>query len=377
MFAELQRPVDCFPRVIWRSGQDERHIVTWCSNDYLGMSHHPVVRRAMHDAIEMGATGAGGTRNISGTHCAHVQLETTLASLHNAPAALTFTSGYVANLTTLATLGQLLPGLVILSDAGNHNSMIEGIRRSGAQKIIFKHNDVDDLARALRELPVEQPKVIAFESIYSMNGAVAPVDAIVELAQRYVALTYLDEVHAVGMYGSQGGGIAQALGVESHVDIVQGTLGKAFGLQGGYIVANRPIIDCIRSYGAGFIFSTSLAPVLAAGAQASVKHLMRSDVERCRQRQQVTRLKDALSDAGIDFLDNSSHIVPIMIGDATHAQRITNQLMAQHGHYAQPINYPTVPRGTERIRLTPGPFHTDDMITDFVNALSHVLRNVA
>lgn len=338
------------------------------------MSHHPKVRQAMHDAIDMGATGAGGTRNISGTHRVHVQLETALARLHNTPAALTFTSGYAANLTTLATLGQLLPGLVILSDAGNHNSMIEGIRRSGAQKIIFKHNDLDDLDRMLRGLPAEQPKVIAFESIYSMNGAVAPVDAIVELAQRSGALTYLDEVHSVGMYGAQGGGIAQALGVESQVDIVQGTLGKAFGLQGGYIASSKPIIDCIRSFGAGFIFSTSLAPVLAAGAQASVEHLMHSDVERCGQRQQVARLKEALSRAGIAFLDNPSHIVPVMIGDAARVRRITDLLLAQHGHYAQPINYPTVPRGTERIRLTPGPFHTDDMIADFVHAFSHVLH---
>jgi 5-aminolevulinate synthase len=369
VFTELERPVGKFPRAIWHSPQGRREVVIWCSNDYLGMGHHRVVRQAMCEAIDAGATGAGGTRNIAGTNHAHVALERALAKLHRKPAALTFTSGYVANHTSLAVLGSLLPNCVILSDESNHNSMIEGIRRSGAAKIIFKHNDVHDLESKLACLPADQPKIVAFESVYSMCGSIAPVREIAALAKHYGALTYLDEVHAVGMYGEQGGGIAQAQGCEAEIDVIQGTLGKAFGLVGGYIAASAALVDCVRSFGNGFIFSTSLPPVIAAGALASVTHLMQSDYEREAQKCHAAMLKRALRNVGIPTLPSPSHIVPVIVGDAIKVKRLTDKLLDEHGQYAQPINYPTVPRGSERIRLTPGPLHNESLIESFVDAL--------
>lgn len=372
VFTELERPRGRYPITMWHSPEGLREVVIWCSNDYLGMGHSEVIRNAMHAAIDAGATGAGGTRNIGGTNHLHVQLERTLATLHQKPAALTFTSGYVANYTALSVLGSVLPNCAIVSDAGNHNSMIEGIRRSGAQKVIFRHNDMADLELKLAQLPYEQAKLIAFESIYSMNGNMSPVREVVALAKRYGAMTYLDEVHAVGMYGPKGGGVAQALGIADQIDVIQGTLGKAFGLVGGYITGSADLVDCVRSFGHGFIFSTSLPPVIAAGAQASIEHLMQSNVERQAQQQNATLLKQALRAAGIPTMPSPSHIVPVVIGDAIKAKRLTDQLLHRYGIYVQPINYPTVPRGTERLRLTPGPKHTPDLIAGLVRALSEL-----
>jgi 5-aminolevulinate synthase len=374
VFTELERPRGRFPHTLWHSPTGPREVVIWCSNDYLCMGHSEVVRQAMHTAIDEGATGAGGTRNIGGTNHLHVQLEHTLARLHRKQAALTFTSGYIANHTALSVLGSLLPGCVVLSDAGNHNSMIEGIRRSGAEKIIFKHNDLDDLEAKLRMLPREQAKIIAFESVYSMNGNISPVREVVALAKRYGALTYLDEVHAVGMYGPRGGGIAQLQNVEDAVDVIQGTLGKAFGLVGGYIAGGAALVDCVRSFGHGFIFSTALPPVIAAGAKASIEHLMHSDEERVAQQRHATMLKQALREAGISVLPSPSHIVPVVIGDAVKTKHVCDKLLREYGIYVQPINYPTVPRGTERLRLTPGPKHDAQLIGELVQALREVWK---
>ncbi|MEN9559090.1 MAG: 5-aminolevulinate synthase [Pseudomonadota bacterium] len=373
-FAELERPLGMYPRARWFQTPDAepKEVVIWCSNDYLSMGHHPVVLTALHQAVDTGATGAGGTRNIAGTHHAHVQLEQTLALLHSKEAALLFTSGYSANQTALASLGLLLEDCVILSDDSNHNSMIEGIKRSGARKIIFKHNDLADLEQHLLHLPLAQPKIIAFESVYSMSGSIAPIPKITALARKYQALTYLDEVHAVGMYGALGGGVAQEMGVADEVDIIQGTLGKAFGLSGGYISASKEIVDCVRSFGNGFIFSTSLPPMIAAAAKASVTHLMGSSSERAQQREAVRRLRAALKQAGIPNLANDSHIVPVMVGDAFLAKAASDRLLTVHGIYVQPINYPTVARGTERLRFTPGPKHTQELIDQLVTALSEI-----
>lgn len=369
VFTPLERPLGQWPEVVWHSPAGPRRVVHWCSNDYLGMGHHPVVLDAMRAALESGATGAGGTRNIGGHHQEHVRLEGTLAALHGKEAALTFTSGWVANLAALGTLGELLPGVVFLSDADNHNSMIEGMRRSRAPRLIFRHNDLDDLERLLRTLPPGQPRIIAFEGLYSMDGSVAPVREICALARRYGALTYLDEVHAVGMYGERGGGQAQLQGAEAEVDIVQGTLGKAFGLQGGYVAASATVVDAIRSFAPAFIFSTALTPVVAAGARASVTHLMHSGTERAAQQRQATRLKEALKHAGLPLMPSPSHIVPLLVGEARRCAAISRRLLEVHGQYAQPINYPTVPRGTERLRFTPGPHHTDAQIDALVEAL--------
>jgi 5-aminolevulinate synthase len=372
IFIELERIPGKSPSAIWHSPNGSREVVVWCSNDYLGMSCHPKVLQAMRDAIDAGETGAGGTRNIAGTNRLHVQLEHLLAKLHHKPAALTFTSGYAANLTSLAVLGSLLPNVVFLSDALNHNSMIEGIRRSGAAKLVFKHNDMSDLESKLSSLPADQTKIVVFESVYSMNGSIAPTREIVSVAKKYGALTYLDEVHAVGMYGEVGGGIAQAQQCEDEIDVIQGTLGKAFGVSGGYIAGNSEIVDCVRSFGHGFIFSTALPPVIAAGAIASVTHLMQSDVERNAQMRHVGLLKQALSKNGIPTLPSQSHIVPVEVGDAIQVKKLTDELLIEHDLYAQPINYPTVPRGSERIRLTPGPMHNEDLINQFVQALNVV-----
>jgi 5-aminolevulinate synthase len=376
VFNELERPAGNFPRALWHGPDGVRDVTIWCSNDYLNMAHHPVVLEAMHNAITSGATGAGGTRNIAGTHHEHVLLEETLAELHGKESALTFTSGWVANQTALSTLGRTLPNCVILSDSENHNSMIEGIRHSGARKIIFAHNDLHDLEQKLQSLPTDQAKIIAFESVYSMDGSVADIGAICDLAKKYGAFTYLDEVHAVGMYGARGGGQAQEQGVEARVDLIQGTLGKAFGLFGGYIAGSRAMVDCVRSLGAGFIFSTALPPVIAAGVRASITHLMQSNLERDLQKTSVENLKHSLLEAGLPIIEAESfclsHIVPVMVGDAGLCKQISDRLLEVHGVYVQPINYPTVARGTERLRFTPGPKHTPEMTRDLVAALLEV-----
>ena len=373
VFTELERPVEQHPRALWHAPDGcKREVIVWCSNDYLNMGHHSKVLEAMHRAIDEGATGAGGTRNIGGNHHMHVQLEQSLVALHSKEAALVFSSGWVANYTTLAVLGRVLPDVVMLSDRDNHNSMIEGIRRSGAQRIVFEHNDVEDLEHHLESLPLERAKVIAFESLYSMDGSVAPIAQICDLATRYNAFTYLDEVHAVGMYGPTGGGQAQAQGVQSRVDLIQGTLGKAFGLQGGYIAGSSAVIDGVRSLGAGFIFSTALPPVIASGALAAIEHLSNSSLERELQQLHAALLKARLLAAGLPVMPSPSHIVPVMVGDAALCKRISDELLEHHGVYVQPINYPTVPRGTERLRFTPGPRHTPELIERLACALEIV-----
>ncbi len=372
VFTELERPADRFPTALWHSSSGVREVTIWCSNDYLNMGHHPKVLKAMQQAITDGATGAGGTRNIGGNHHYHVQLEQLLATLHHKEAALSFTSGWVANLTALTVIGQVLPNAIILSDAENHNSMIEGIKRSGAKRLIFKHNDLFDLEQHLQSIPFDQPKMIAFESLYSMDGDIAPIAAICDLAQKYNALTYLDEVHAVGLYGAHGGGQAQAQGVEDRVDLIQGTLGKAFGLQGGYIAGKAIMIDAIRSLGAGFIFSTAMPPIIAAGALASIQHLMHSSYERTLQQHQARYLKQLLLEANLPVMPSPSHIVPVLVGHAAVCKKISDALLEQHGIYVQPINYPTVAKGTERLRFTPSPKHSTAQLQALVIALRQV-----
>jgi len=341
----------------------------WCSNDYLGMSQHPVVREAMHQAIEEVGAGAGGTRNIAGTSHYHVELEAELADLHGKEAALLFTSAYIANDSTLSTLQRLMPGLVIFSDEKNHASMIEGIRRGGGEKYIFRHNDIEHLEELLNKVPAAAPKIIAFESVYSMDGHLAPVAAICDLAEKYGALTYLDEVHAVGLYGKRGGGIAEREGVMDRIDIINGTLAKGFGVMGGYIAASAACCDAIRSYAPGFIFTTSLAPAVAAGALASIRHLKRSEIERARLRERVKTVKRLMGEARLPVVENPSHIVPVMVGDPVHCKAVTDTLLTQYRIYVQPINYPTVPRGTERMRFTPSPVHSDAQVTALIEAL--------
>ena len=350
----------------------EREVTVWCSNDYLGMSQHPVVIEAMHEAVDSVGAGSGGTRNISGTTHYHVELEAELASLHGKEAALLFTSAYNANDATLSTLQRLIPGLVIFSDTKNHASMIQGILRGGGEKHVFRHNDLEDLEAKLKSVPADAPKLIAFESVYSMDGHIAPVAAICDLAERYGALTYIDEVHAVGLYGSHGGGIAEREGVAHRIDIFNGTLAKGFGVMGGYIAASQDIIDAIRSFAPGFIFTTSLAPVIAAGALASIRHLKTSELERARLRERVRALKGKLADARLPVMDNPSHIVPVMVGDPVHCKAVTDTLLTHYRIYVQPINYPTVKRGTERMRFTPSPVHTDSEIAYLIGALSEL-----
>ena len=369
VFAELSRCSGAFPKAKLRRGGGKRDVTVWCSNDYLGMGQHPDVLAAMHRAIDEVGAGSGGTRNISGTTRFHVELESELADLHRKESALLFGSGYIANQATLSAVAKIIPDLVILSDERNHASMIEGIRHGRAEKRIFAHNDLADLENQLKAIPAGRPRLIAFESVYSMDGDIAPVAGIVALARRHEALTYLDEVHAVGMYGARGGGIAEHEGLLADIDIIEGTLAKAFGLMGGYIAAEGAIIDAIRSTAAGFIFTTSLAPVIAAGAIASVRHLKRSGVERRLQRQGVDALKKALADRGLPVLAGDSHIVPLVVGDAARCKALTDALLGTHAIYVQPINYPTVPRGSERIRLTPGPLHTPADIVRLADAV--------
>lgn len=368
-FHENARIAGRFPVSRFVSSGNGSEITVWCSNDYLGMGQHPDVIQAMQKALGEAGAGSGGTRNISGTTSYHVALEAKIAELHGKEAALLFTSAFVANDATLSTLQRLLPGLVIFSDAHNHASMIEGIRRGGGPKHVFRHNDVAHLEELLSKYPAATPKLIAFESIYSMDGDIAPMAEYCELAERYHALTYLDEVHAVGMYGPRGGGISEQRGLSGRIDIINGTLAKAFGVMGGYIAAKRSICDAIRSYAPGFIFTTSLAPVLAAGARAAITHLMNCSVERELQQARARQLRAALRRSGIPFIDAPSHIVPVMIGDPVLCKAASDHLLEAHGIYIQPINFPTVPRGTERLRITPAPCHSEAMVEQLGDAL--------
>jgi 5-aminolevulinate synthase len=371
VFADLKRRRGDYPAADhFDHSRLSRPITVWCSNDYLGMGQHPAVLSAMHEAIDAVGAGSGGTRNISGTTHYHVELENELADLHGKEAALLFTSAYVANDSTLATLAQLLPGAVIFSDEKNHASMIAGIRHGRGPKRIFRHNDIEDLEAQLKEFDRNVPKIIAFESVYSMDGHIAPIAAICDLADKYGALTYLDEVHAVGLYGPRGGGIAERDGVMDRVDIINGTLAKGFGVMGGYISASRDCCDAIRSYASGFIFTTSLAPVLAAGATASIRHLKSSQVERTQLQERAAEVRARLQDAGLPVMMSPSHIVPVAIGDPVHCKAVTDALLEHYAIYVQPINYPTVPRGTERIRLTPSPVHTPAQIDHLVASLT-------
>ena len=372
VFADILRERGAYPKAALKHPNGARDITVWCSNDYLNMGQHPKVLAAMHEALDAVGAGAGGTRNISGTTHYHVELERELASLHQKEAALLFTSGYVSNDATLATLVKLLPGLVIFSDACNHASMIEGIRHGGSRKHVFRHNDMAHLEELLLAEDPALPKLIAFEGVYSMDGDFGKVAEICDLAERYGAMTYIDEVHAVGLYGPQGAGIAARDGVMDRIDIVEGTLAKAYGVMGGYIAASADIVDCIRSYAPGFIFSTAPAPVLVAGALASVRHLRDSDVERHAQQQAASALKAALKLAGLPVMDSPSHIVPLLVGDAANCKALSDRLLRQHGIYAQPINYPTVPRGTERLRLTPSPAHGERELSQLMKALRSV-----
>ena len=347
-------------------------ITVWCSNDYLGMGQHPAVVAAMEEALHSVGAGSGGTRNIGGNTHYHVELERELASLHGKEGALLFTSGYVSNEAALSTLGKLLPGCIIFSDELNHASMIAGIRNSGCEKKVFRHNDLEHLEELLAATPAETPKLIAFESVYSMDGDVAPIAAICDLADKYEALTYLDEVHAVGMYGACGGGISERDGVAHRVTLIEGTLGKAYGVMGGYVTASTDVIDCIRSYAPGFIFTTSLSPVLVAGALASVKHLKASAEERAAQQSAAALLKAKFADAGLPVMPSVTHIVPLLVGCPVKAKGISDILLAEYGLYVQPINFPTVPRGTERLRFTPGPHHSAQMMDELVGALVEI-----
>ena len=369
-FIDVEREKGNFPNAVWtREDGTQRDVTIWCGNDYLGMGQHPAVLSAMHEAIDATGAGSGGTRNISGTTVYHKRLEAELADLHAKEAALLFTSAYIANDATLSTLPRLFPGLVILSDALNHASMIEGIRRNGGHKQIFAHNDLDDLRAKLAALPANAPKLIAFESLYSMDGDFAPIEAICDLADEFGALTYIDEVHAVGMYGPRGGGVAERDGLMDRIDIINGTLAKAYGVMGGYIAASAKMCDAIRSYAPGFIFTTSLPPAVAAGAAASVAHLKTDTALRETHRQGAETLKLRLRGLGLPLIDHGSHIVPVHVGDPVKCKMISDMLLEDHGIYVQPINFPTVPRGTERLRFTPSPVHNAQTIDNLVKAL--------
>lgn len=371
-FAELERKTETFPRVRHHGADGKQDVTVWCSNDYLGMGQHPAVLDAMCRRVRETGAGAGGTRNISGTGHDHILLEAELADLHGKEAALLFTSGYVANWASLSTLGSRLPNAVILSDSMNHASMIEGMRHSKAPKVIWRHNDPDDLDAKLAALPHGTSKIVAFESVYSMDGDIAPIREIVEVAEKHGAFTYLDEVHAVGMYGARGGGIAEREGLMDRITLIEGTLGKAFGCVGGYIAGSAVLCDFIRSFASGFIFTTALPPAVAAAARTSIRHLKTSDSERLLQRRQVARLRRQLDAAAIPHMANDSHIVPVMIKDPVKTRMLSDYLMDEWGIYVQPINYPTVPRGTERLRFTPSPKHTESDIDYLVSALSEL-----
>ncbi len=369
-FIEVERMAGEFPTALWHCPDgDNRRVTVWCSNDYLGMGQHPSVLAAMHRAIDRSGGGTGGTRNISGTNRQHVALEAELADLHGKEAALIFTSGWISNLAGLGTLGRLMPGCAMFSDALNHNSMIEGIRRSGAERFIFRHNDVRHLDELMSAIDPQRPKIVAFESVYSMDGDIGPIAAICDVAEKHGAITYLDEVHAVGLYGARGGGIAEREGVADRLTLIEGTLAKAFGVMGGYIAGPALMIDVIRSLADSFIFTTSLCPHLAAGALAAIQHVRAHPEERARQAKNAEWLKAMLQGAGLPLLDTPSHILPVIIGDAHLCRRTSEILLSKHGIYVQPINYPTVARGQERLRITPTPFHTEAHMRDLVDAL--------
>ena len=372
VFADLERIAGRFPHALWHSPAGPREVVIWCSNDYLGMAQHPKVIGAMVDVAARMGTGAGGTRNIAGTNHPLVELERELADLHGKPAALIFTSGYVSNQTGIPTIAKLLPDCLLLSDALNHNSMIEGVRQSGCEKLVWRHNDVGHLEELLKAADPKRPKLIMFESLYSMDGDVAPVHAICDLAKHYGALTYVDEVHAVGMYGARGGGICERENAMSRVDVIEGTLAKAFGCLGGYIAANEQIIDAVRSYAPGFIFTTALPPAICAAATAAIRHLKTSQWERERHQDRAARVKAVLNAAGLPVMPSTTHIVPVLIGDAEKCKAASDLLLSEFGIYIQPINYPTVPRGEERLRITPSPYHDDALIDRLAEGLVDV-----
>ena len=377
VFAELERRSGAFPKAKSYDKRSPENVTIWCSNDYLGMGQSQIVKDAMKSVIDTNGCGAGGTRNISGTNHHHVLLENELADLHQKEAALLFTSGYVSNWASLGTLGSKLPNAVILSDSANHASMIEGIRHSRADKVIWKHNDPDDLDRKLKAIGPNRPKIVAFESVYSMDGDISPMQEIVEVAESHNAMTYLDEVHAVGLYGPRGGGISEELGLSDRITLIEGTLGKAYGVMGGYITGSKILCDFIRSFASGFIFTTALPPAVAAGARASIVHLKSSELERKRQQRQVQKLRSDLDQAGIPHMNNPSHIIPVMIKDPVKCKMLSDILMRDYGIYVQPINYPTVPKGTERLRFTPSPMHSDVDIDHLVNALNILWKQCA